>query len=186
MIVELKMLVNTPATDLWRVMAEQYTDIGNIVSGVYASGILDGECLGGAPVSGRVCYTNMGKHPLIEEITKYDAENFRISYNARSKSFPWFVKHLENNWEFKDHSEFQTEVSMRLEGTLSFPFNLLMGPMMKMRFKKMMPSMVEELAYFARSGEKHPDRVAFDELKGTQKKRQSIDLSPAALAEVKI
>jgi hypothetical protein len=63
---------------------------------------------------------------------------------------------------------------MRLEGELSFPFNILMGPLMKMRFKSMMPSMINELAHFARSGEKHPDKVKFDASKDARRRIHTI------------
>lgn len=179
MIVELSKTVDAPASALWRVMGEEYADIANVVSGVYVSQARPGAGVNGAPIEGRVCHTSLGKHPLIETIKVYDPDARKLSYDANSKSFPAFVKSLVNNWEFREINEAKTEVRMRLEGDLSFPFNYLMASMMKWRFAKIMPGVIDELAHYARTGQKHPGKIASDATRKAQKSRAAVIIAPA-------
>ncbi|MEM9634810.1 MAG: SRPBCC family protein [Pseudomonadota bacterium] len=179
MIVELTQTVNAPASAVWQVMGEDFDSIAEVVSGVYASQKRPGDGVNGAPMAGRVCYTSMGKHPLIETIKVWDPKARKVSYEAKSKSFPGFVKSLVNNWEFVEINDTQTEVRMRLEGELSFPFNHLMGGMMARRFKKIMPGLISEMEHYARTGKKHPEKTAFDATAKAEKTRNQ--LTAAAL-----
>lgn len=171
MIVELTKTVDAPAAAMWRAMGEEFANIANVVSGVYVSELRPGRGVDDAPMVGRTCYTSLGKHPLIETLTVFDPEARRVSYSAKSKSFPAFVRSLTNNWEFVHINNTQTEVRMRLEGDLAFPFNYLMAGMMKARFKKLMPPAIEEIAYYARTGQKHPEKVASDATRKAAKSR---------------
>ena len=160
MIIEISERTNVSADRLWEVFGEAYPEIDTWSSGVFASKPRAGSGPGGANFQGRICETTFGK--LTETVTAYDPAARKITYLVQGEKMPGFVKRMENNWQFKDTGNGKGEIEMRLNGDLAFPFNVLMGWMMKIQLKKDLRSNIEELIHFAESGQAHPRKVKVD------------------------
>lgn len=140
--------VNASANRLWEIMGIQFADISKWASSVYAShGHYNGTRLQEAPYSGRVCETSIGT--LKEQILLYDDQSRTISYDAKGKQMPFFVTNMKNTWTFTPLAEGRCKGEMNLEVSLLPVFNLIMGPVMKMRMGGVLDQSIEELTYFA-------------------------------------
>lgn len=150
--------VNASAARLWEIMGTQFADISNWASGVYASqGHYNGDKLQGAPYSGRVCETSIGT--LKEQILIYDNQSKTVSYDAKGEKMPFFVTHMVNTWTFTPLADGQCKGEMNLEISLLPVFNLIMGPIMKMRMGGVLNQAIEELTYFAENEAVHPRKL---------------------------
>ena len=167
MIIEMREKTNVPADRLWAVFGEAYPEIGTWSSGVFASKACEGSGPGGAKFQGRICETNFGK--LTETVTAYDPSARKITYLVKGEKMPGFVKRMENNWQFKDPGNGKGEITMRLNGDLAFPMNILMGWMMKIQLKKDLRGNIEDLIHFAENGQAHPRKVKVDSSAKAQK-----------------
>lgn len=167
MIIEMRETANVSADRLWQVFGEAYPEIGRWSSGVFASKPRKGDGPGGAAFEGRICETRFGK--LTETITSYDPVARSITYLVKGEKMPGFVKRMENNWEFSDTGNGQSQIKMRLNGDLAFPFSIFMGWMMKRQLKNDLRSNIEELIHFAESNQPHPRKIKVDATTKAQK-----------------
>ncbi len=150
--------INASADRLWEIMGTQFADVSNWASGVYASqGHYQGDTPQGAPYSGRFCETSIGT--LKEQILRYDDQNKIVSYDAKSKQLPFFVTNMENTWTFTPLAGGRCKGEMNMEVSLLPVFNLIMGPLMKMRMSGVVNQTIEELAYFAENDAVHPRKL---------------------------
>ena len=151
--------VNASADRLWEIMGLQFADVSHWASGIYASqGRNDNSMLvPGAPYSGRVCETVMGSFQ--EQILTYDESRKMLAYDAKGDKMPFFVKHLENSWTFIPLAGGKCKVEMRMKMALLPVFNLLMGPMMRMKMGGVIDQVIEELTYFAENDRLHPRKL---------------------------
>ena len=62
---------------------------------------------------------------------------------------------------------------MELNADIAFPFNILMGPMMKLQFGKVLREATEELKHYAETGKPHPRKVKADASKKAMKAREA-------------
>lgn len=171
MIIELKQTTNVSADRLWQVFGEQYPDISKWSRGVYASKPRDGIAPNGAPFLGRICETSFGK--LTETIERYEPGQRTITYLVKGEKMPPFVKRMENNWHFRDLGNGSSEIAMRLNGKLSFPFSILMGWMMKLQLKKDLATNIEDLIHFAENERPHPKKDQADASPEARKAREA-------------
>lgn len=167
MIIEMRKKTQVSADRLWQVFGEQYPDIQTWSSGVFASKPRDGQGPGGAPFLGRVCETNFGR--LTETLEHYDSPGRNIIYLVEGEKMPSFVLRMENNWHFRDVEDGTSEVVMRLNGKLTFPFNVLLGWMMKIQLKRDLRSNIEELIHYTEIGAPHPRKIKIDASAKAQK-----------------
>ncbi|MEM9790814.1 MAG: SRPBCC family protein [Planctomycetota bacterium] len=148
--------IQAPTDRVWRVLGEAYADIGGWMSAVHRSSPRQtDEPIGGAPVGGRVCETDLG--PVVETITEYDAERHVVAYNARAESMPSFVIGLANRWSLTGYDD-TTFVEMRLTMNLKFPFGV-MSPLMRIKMGPVLTHAVEELKHYVETGEPHPRKL---------------------------
>lgn len=171
MIIELKQATDVSADRLWEVFGDQYPEISKWSRGVYASKPRDGSSKNGVPFAGRICETSFGK--LTETVESFDPAGRKITYLVKGEKMPPFVKRMENNWQFRDMGNGRSQIEMRLNGTLSFPFNVLMGWMMKLQLKKDLNTNIEDLIYFAERGMPHPEKTKVDASPKATKAREA-------------
>ena len=151
--------VNASADKLWEIMGQDFAHVSHWASDILTSQARHtGIVPQGAPCSGRVCTTSLGGFK--EQILKYDEQRKMISYDAKGDKMPFFVKHLENNWTFTPLASGKCQVEMRMEMSILPGFNLLMGPMMRMKMGGVINQVIEELTYFAENGTPHPRKAA--------------------------
>lgn len=153
-----KLIINTPIEKVWETLAENYTDVDKWASAVSQSSPRMGKAVEGAPCYGRLCETSLG--PFTEALVAYDKTNHSFSYIATGDKMPFFIKQLKANWKLDKLSPTKTATSMSFDCDISFPFNLLMGWMMKMQFNKAISQTIEDLQFFLETGELHPRKLA--------------------------
>ncbi|MBX2847279.1 MAG: SRPBCC family protein [Acidiferrobacterales bacterium] len=146
--------INASSDAVWHVLGPRYEEAGLWASAVYTSTALrDSKPLNGAPVSGRVCETSLG--PFRETIVGYDSTARYLAYQATGTKMPFFVKRMQGSWKLNALGATGTEVNMTLDADIMFPFDLLMGWMMKIQFNKVLNESLEELKHYVEKGEIH-------------------------------
>ncbi|MEM0946217.1 MAG: SRPBCC family protein [Pseudomonadota bacterium] len=170
--IEIKQATNVSAERLWEVFGEKYPEIGTWSRSVFASKPREGVSAGGAPFLGRICETGFGR--VTETIERYDPEKRQITYLVRGEKMPPFVKRMENNWIFRDIGNGRSQIEMTLNGKISFPFNVLMGWMMKIQLTKDLKSNIEDLVHFAEHGSPHPGKAKVDATPKAKKGREAL------------
>ena len=140
----LEVTANAPIDRVWDILGPGYVNAGEWASAVYISHPRVGEAkVAGAPAAGRVCQTSLG--PFTESIEEYDPVNHRVAYSATGEKMPGFVKSLVNSWTLTPAGSGRTKVRMELNADIAFPFNVLMGWMMKMQFRGALKDSIEDL-----------------------------------------
>jgi len=163
--------INAPAEKVWDILGPNYTNAGDWASSVYASGARPGTPkVAAAPVAGRVCQTSLG--PFTETIEAFDESRRHVAYSASGEKMPGFVKRLANSWTVHPTGD-TSKVEMELNAEIAFPFNILMGPMMKLQFGKVVREATEELKHYAETGKPHPRKVKADASKKAMKAREA-------------
>ena len=171
--VQITTTIKKPVDHVWELVGPEYIRAGDWASGVYASSARAGTPkVDGAPVAGRVCQTSLG--PFTETIEVYDPVQHRISYSATGDKMPGFVRSLVNTWELDELGPDRTRLRMELNVDIAFPFNLLMGWMMRLQFGKVLRESVEEFSHFAETGLPHPRKVKVNRTKKAIAARQAL------------
>jgi len=171
--IQRKVAVDAPIEKLWDILGTNYADAGVWNSAVFISAqTAFPPKVESAPVSGRVCQTTLG--PFTETINQFDEETHRIEYTATGDAMPGFVKGLHGHWSLKKLSAKRTEVNMMLSVNIAFPFNVLMGWMMKMQFNGAIKSSLGDLKHYAETGKPHPRKIKADGTKKARTARQAL------------
>ncbi|MEO0689716.1 MAG: SRPBCC family protein [Pseudomonadota bacterium] len=154
--------IEAPVETVWKIIGEEYAQVGEWGSAVLASKPRAGTPkVAGAPVAGRICETSLG--PFTEAIEAYDARRHTLTYSATGDKMPGFMKGLQNTWKLRSLGANATEATMTLSADIAFPMNILMGWMMKMQFKKASTETVDDLQYFAETGRVSERKRKIDE-----------------------
>lgn len=156
--------INAPIGKAWQLLGPDYTRAGDWASGVYASRARDGQPkVAGAPVAGRVCQTSLG--PFTESIDAYDERTHHVAYSATGDKMPGFMKGLRNDWRLAAAGPDKTEVRMEMQADIAFPFNIVMGPMIRIQFGKVLRESLEEFVHYAETDRPHPRKERADRTK---------------------
>ena len=156
--------INAPIDSVWQLLGPDYERAGDWASSVFVSSARGGQPkVDGAPVAGRVCQTSLG--PFTETIEAYDERTHHVAYTATGEKMPGFMKGLRNDWRLTEQGPAKTEVRMEMNAHIAFPFNILMGPMMRMQFGKVLRQSLEEFVHFAETGRPHPRKEKADRTK---------------------
>ncbi|MBV6631788.1 MAG: SRPBCC family protein [Alphaproteobacteria bacterium] len=157
--------IDAPVESVWDVLGPNFVHAGDWASNVYASTPRPGKArVAAAPCAGRICETSMG--PFNETIVGYDPSRYRLAYAATGAKMPGFMRSMVASWSLAPNNVNGTNVRMTLNADIAPPFNILMGWMMRMQFKKAIDESLEELKHFIETGEKHPRKLKVD---GTKK-----------------
>ncbi len=164
--------IDAPPDRVWDILGPNYTKADDWASSVYVSGARPGpQKVAAAPVAGRVCQTSLG--PFTETIEAYDEARRYIAYSATGDRMPGFMKRLVNAWTVRPKGGI-SEVEMELNAEIAFPFNILVAPMMKLQFGKVLREATEELKHFAETGKPHPRKTKTDASKKAIEARAAI------------
>ena len=145
---------------VWQIMATDYTKVGEWTSEIAVSENNDEvkTKLEDAPAGGRVC-TAPGFGDVKETITHFDESKKHFRYKADISSMPFFVKGIANTWSFRSLGPKKTEVNMKLDLDLNAFPGALMAPLMRVKMSKTANTILEELKYYAETGNIHPRKV---------------------------
>lgn len=142
--------IKAPASQLWRILAEEYDQISE-----WAAVVLESEPNPDvAKGEGRLCVTTIGNNK--ETITHIDEQARTFTYAVVPEKSPFFLRGLENSWMIEPTSDNESIVSMRATVKLLPVFSQLVGPSMKRRMEKGFVKILEELKYYAETGQVHP------------------------------
>ncbi|MEM0948907.1 MAG: SRPBCC family protein [Pseudomonadota bacterium] len=166
--IEKTVTVNASADRMWEILGTEYLQSGRWASAVYHSSGKGEPKIAGAPAAGRVCQTSLG--PFTETIEAFDPVQRHVAYSATGEKMPSFIKGLTNSWRVTPMGPSASKIEMELTADIAFPFNILMGPMMKMQFGSVVKNVVGELKYYGETGKPHPRKVKVD---GTKKARDA-------------
>lgn len=156
-----KVTIDAPIAKVWDILGPNYQDAGKWASSVYISAPRAGTPkVADAPVAGRVCQTSLG--PFTESIEAYSDQNHHVSYSATGDKMPGFMKGLRNSWTLREIGPNKTETLMQLNADIAFPFNVMMGWMMKMQFNKALSETIDDLKYYAENDKPHPRKTKID------------------------
>jgi len=138
-----KIIVNKPVQEVWKVLFEDFTKVGNWVTGVYASrpGTKEEDY-------DRVCDTFTGK--LYEKIIHKDEKNH--SFEVDAVGLPFFVKQFRGKWNLKKVSPTTTEANLELTIDTKGIIGAVMQVPMKLKLDKGLNELRDDLIIFAETG----------------------------------
>ena len=152
-----QLTVNAPIDEVWRVLALEFTRVGDWASGIAQSKLNPNVVAPeGAEVGGRVCSVP-GFGDLAEAFTAYDPDNYTFSYEA-IEGMPFFVKTAGNTWSLTAQGN-QTIVNMHLIAEVNVFSGMLMAPMMRRKFDQSGRDTIEDLKYYVENGSPSPRKL---------------------------
>lgn len=155
--IKLETEINAAAEKVWDLLGPRFHE-PHVWASVVDSAKPVGQGKNGAPCGGRVCETPaMGT--LEEKITHYDGNKHEIAFSIKGRNMPFFVKGMQNKWKVKKLGENKSLATNELDVNLMFPFNILMGFMMKMQMKGFLKLAHEEVKLMAETGKIHQRKV---------------------------
>jgi hypothetical protein len=155
-------IIDSPYSDVWKVVGEQYGEIANSHPGVVASNYEGAQSEGGEGC-GRICYIN-------EDSTKYTTEK-QVNFDEVNYSFDVQISHVEKIPLDAEYSVASYQV-IALSPTTSkiiIGFKLrtkpaFMGPLAKSKFKSTMTDYTIAIEHNVLTGE-HVTKENFPEIK---------------------
>ena len=140
--------VDAPLGEVWRVAGTEFADAHLWASSIDASRPRDVETMyDAAPVASRSCETSLG--PVHETVLDYDEVNHILRYEAFAEGMPGFVRRLVNTWTLSTAPNNATVVEMNLDVVISTPFNMFMGPLMKLKLGGGLNQALVDLMHYA-------------------------------------
>ena len=142
--------INAPASQVWRILVEDYDKVGEWATAVPESftnpEVPEGE--------GRICSTTLGN--TTEVITQLDEQERNFTYSVEPENPPFFLEGIDNTWTVEPKGNNQSVVSMNADVKLKTAVAPLIAPLMKWRMHKGFGTILEELKYYAETGQVHP------------------------------
>jgi hypothetical protein len=168
------MMMNAPATKVWRVLAHEFGTIGHWASAIPASqGLPETPAPPGAEVGARVCSTAVpGFGQIRETLTSYDERAMRFAYEA-TEGRPWFIKHAENHWMVRSLGPSTSEVEARAEVEVSWFPGVFLAPLMKLQLGRVGAQTFEELKYYVERDQVHPRKLKAQQKHGQKARTRS-------------
>ncbi|NRB05692.1 MAG: hypothetical protein HRU30_20775 [Rhodobacteraceae bacterium] len=75
---------------------------------------------------------------------------------------PGFMKGLTNHWRVTPKGPNASVVEMGLEAKIAFPFNILVGPLMRLQYGSVVRHAIVEMKQYAETGQPHSREVKAD------------------------
>jgi len=149
-------IIEAPADAVWEVIAHQFDRVGEWATAIPTSTASVGiNANVGAPVMGRVCFTDVQMVPEVEErIVAYDEADRSLTYEGHG--LPKFIKTARNNWHVEALGHRRSRVS--LEATLE-PRGILgrlMYVLLRLQLTRIGPQFLSDLEHYIEHGEPSP------------------------------
>jgi len=138
-----KIIVKKPVQEVWKVLFEDFTKVGNWVTGVYTSrpGTKEEDY-------DRVCDTFTGK--LYEKIIQKNEKNY--SFEVDAVGLPFFVKTFRGKWNLSQVTPTTTEATLELTIDVKGIIGAIMQVPMKSKLNKGLNELGNDLVTFAETG----------------------------------
>ena len=152
--VKREMTIASTVEELWQILSGGFTDVGTWASLVNWSkpNPQATEVLDGAPTGGRICDVP-GLGQTDERLIRFDVESHTIGYSVTAEKIPSFVSNVQNIWKLREAGPEATRVSINLTADVRGIRGVVIGPIMKLRFGKVIDRSIEDLRVYAKTGE---------------------------------
>ncbi len=148
--------IDTSALKIWKILAEDFGEIGTWASGVKASKGLN-PSLENNLFSERHCeIAATGFNDTKERIITFDKKNYILTYELYH-GIPGFVKDAYNTWKLIPGTT-STQVIATTEMRATGILGRLMKGFMTRSTQKVLDAMCRELKHYVETGEPHPDK----------------------------
>jgi hypothetical protein len=160
-------VIDAPATKVWRVLAHEFDSIGRWASAIPASrGLSEVPVPPGAEVGARVCAAAIpGFRKIQETFTSYDEDAMSFAYKATA-GHPWFIRRAENHWRVRSLGPSTSEVEAWAEVEMSLFPGVLLAPLIKLQLGRTGSQTFEELKYYVERDQVHPRKLKAQEKPG--------------------
>ena len=152
-VIEKKVQINAPISDVWKVSAIEFENIDQWDGNVRTSESL-GASRTSAPISGRVCHMYSGGKTK-ERFVEFDENVYSFAYEI-AQGLPGFVVSAHNHWSHSAISSSETQLSMRVVMHVKGILGFLMQVPIKAQMAKVLTKAQEELKYYIENGRAHP------------------------------
>jgi hypothetical protein len=155
MVIQKTIQVNAPASKIWEVLWDNYSQVCDWASTVNTS---DKRKVSGNKAGGRTCVSTWGE---ISEIVDFlDEKNMTYKYYA--DGLPSMMKSAQNQWKVTSKSVNTSEVSIDLEIEFATLPKILMGWMIVPKMKKDINQTLEDLKFFVETGKQTEAKIKSD------------------------
>lgn len=153
-------VINVSAEDLWKIVGDDFANVGKWATSVDHSVGTGTPEYNGATCSERGCELNAkGFSSIKEKLTQYDAENRELTYEVFN-GFPGFVTKAANHWTVKEVGPNQSQLVMEVTMKMKPFMGALMGGMMKKNINSLLPVVHNDLKVYAETGEISESKAA--------------------------
>jgi hypothetical protein len=155
-----QMTINAAAPKVWRVLAHEFSSIGQWASSIPQSqAVTDIPAPGGAEIGGRVCATAVPGFGAVREIfTYYDEQSMRFGYEP-TEGRPWFITHAENHWAVRSLGPDTCVVESRAELEMKLFPGVFLAPLLKLFMGRVSAQFFEELKHYVEYDQPHPRKL---------------------------
>jgi len=145
--------INASFETVWNILFNDFERVGEWTTAVNNSvPNPDATPIDGTDIAGRICESPFGR--TVENFIDFDERTNRFTYEV-SSGLPFFVKHGQNTWQVTPNGE-TTIVDMHMIMELNLFPGKLMQPVMKRQMNQLVSDLLEELKYYAETGDIHP------------------------------
>lgn len=146
--------INADADHVWSIVGDDFENIGRWAAGINSSknDLTTTAPSPDAPIGGRIC--DVGKPLLVlnERLVSYDSDKRQLAHTVTSDKMPGFVDGLLLTWTVAPAGRDASKVTVNIASGLSGIGGAVMGPMMRMQFKKNMGKILADLKALAETG----------------------------------
>ena len=151
--------IDVPRDELWQITGVDFAGLDKWIAGVNKS-TGEGEGLNGSRYGARVCDPSYEwvKGTVTEKLIEYDPANYRLKYEGVDNGSMPGMKGGSNEWTHEvsgNGTIMGMNGTMQLEGLMGFIMKHTMQGMMKSTLNESL----EELKYYAETGQQHPRKV---------------------------
>ncbi len=151
--------VNAPKADVWQVLAEDFSEVGEWSSLISEVDFIAGDGPGGMLGATRFCFIPAFGESVEERITAYDENDGTLGYDI-VKGLPPFATQGANTFDIVAIDANTTQVRSTLTMQIAPQTPGLPVGMAKQNFAHAVSISLDELAYFIENDTPHPREIA--------------------------
>lgn len=155
--INVEIAIDKPAAAVWKVLGEDFADIGAWSSNVVSSSMDTAPAVGAVRTAEIAATGPIKPGDARETLTSFDLAAMSLVYRA-TEGIPGFIKSAANAWSVHeidaDHSLVKANATMEIGGLMT-----LLSPLLKMQVKAVGTRYVEELKHYVETGRPHPRKA---------------------------
>ena len=152
--IKVEITIDKPAAAVWKVLGEDFADVGAWASNVVSSSMETAPAVG-AVRTARIAATGPIKPGQAREtLTSFDSAAMSLAYEG-TEGMPASIKEAGNSWSVREidagHSLVKSHATLKLGGPMA-----LLAPLIKMQLKSVGSRYMDELKHFVETGQPQP------------------------------